>query len=65
MIRVRIDVEVRVRVSNLLGQNFGVHDRLHIYSLCGIFYFPWHRHKIKWTHGFSVSSERHWQSLYS
>ena len=22
----------------------GVHDRLHIYPLCGIFYFTWHRH---------------------
>ena len=30
----------------------GVHNRLHIYPLCGIFYFPWHRHQI----------ERHWQS---
>ena len=25
----------------------GVHDRLHIYPLCGIFYFPWHRHQIE------------------
>ena len=23
-----------------------VHYRLHIYPLCGIFYFPWHRHQI-------------------
>ena len=23
----------------------GVHDSLHIYPLCGIFYFPWHRHR--------------------
>ena len=25
----------------------GVHDKLHIYPLCGIFYFPWHRHQIE------------------
>ena len=30
----------------------GVHDRLHIYPLCGIFYFPWHRHRIEGTNGF-------------
>ena len=30
----------------------GVHDRLHIYPLCGIFYFPWHRHQIEGTNGF-------------
>ena len=43
----------------------GVHNRLHIYPLCGIFYFPWHRHQIEAKKGptaFSVSSERHWQS---
>ena len=37
----------------------GVHDRLHIYPLCGIFYFPWHGHQKEGTNGFSVSSERH------
>ena len=25
----------------------GVHNRLHIYPLCGIFYFLWHRHQIE------------------
>ena len=30
----------------------GVHDRLHIYPLCGIFYFPWHSHQIEGTNGF-------------
>ena len=30
----------------------GVHDRLHIYPMCGIFYFPWHRHQIEGTNGF-------------
>ena len=25
----------------------GVHNRLHIYPLCGICYFPWHRHQIE------------------
>ena len=30
----------------------GVHDRLHIYPLHGIFYFPWHRHQIEGTNGF-------------
>ena len=29
----------------------GVHDRLHIYPLCGIFYFHWHRHQIEGTDG--------------
>ena len=33
---------------------YGVHDRLHIYPLCGIFYFPWHRrHQIEGTDGFN------------
>ena len=30
----------------------GVHDRLHISPLCGIFYFPWYRHQIEGTNGF-------------
>ena len=30
----------------------GVHDRLHIYPLCGIFYFPMHSHHIEGTIGF-------------
>ena len=30
----------------------GVHDKLHIYPLCGIFYFPWHRQQIEGTNGF-------------
>ena len=30
----------------------GVHNRLHIYPLCGVFYFPWHRHQIEGTNGF-------------
>ena len=34
------------------GRLGGVHDRLHIYPLCGIFYFPWHRHQIERTNGF-------------
>ena len=29
----------------------GVHDRLHIYPMCEIFYFPWHRHQIEGTNG--------------
>ena len=28
----------------------------------GIFYFPWHRHQVEGTDGYSVSSERHCQS---
>ena len=36
----------RVALSRL---GFGVHDRLHIYPLCGIFYFPWHRDQIEGT----------------
>ena len=31
---------------------YGVHDRLHIHPLCGVFYFPWHRHQIEGTNGF-------------
>ena len=31
------------------------------YLLCGSFYFPWHRHQLKGTNGFNVSSERHQQ----
>ena len=30
----------------------GVHDRLHIYPLCGISYFSWHKHQIEGTNGF-------------
>ena len=30
---------------------YGVHDRLHIYHLCGIFDFPWLTHQIKGTNG--------------
>ena len=25
---------------------------LSVYPLCGIFYFPWHRHQIEGTDGF-------------
>ena len=25
----------------------GVQDRLHIYPLCGVFYFPWNRQQIE------------------
>ena len=39
-----------------------VHNTLHIYTLCGIFNFPWHRHPIEGPTAFIVSSERHWQS---
>ena len=38
----------------------GVHDRLQIHPLCGIFYFP--LHQIEGPTAFSVSSEIHWQS---
>ena len=30
----------------------GVHDRLHVYPLSGVSYFPWHRHQIERTNGF-------------
>ena len=26
-----------------------VHDKFHIYPLCSVFYFPWHRHQIEGT----------------
>ena len=26
---------------------YGVHYRLHLYPVCGIFYFPWHSHQIE------------------
>ena len=35
---------IRIRVG-------GVHDRLHIYPLCGVVYFPWHRHQIEGANG--------------
>ena len=31
------------------SENGGVHDRLHVCPLCGIIYFPWHRHQIEGT----------------
>ena len=43
--------DVRSKDYPLLGipiidqVEYGVHDRLHIYPLCVIFYFPWHRHE--------------------
>ena len=33
----------------------GVHDKVHIYPLCGIFYFPWHKHQLEGINGFLVS----------
>ena len=36
----------------------GVPNKLHIYPLCGIFYFLWHRQQGQMA--FSISSERHW-----
>ena len=50
------------RVDVIDEVEYEVHDRLHIYPLRGIFYFPWHRHQIEGPTAFSVSSERHWQS---
>ena len=38
-----------------------VYARIHIYPLCGVFYFLWYRHKIEGTTAYSVSSERHRQ----
>ena len=29
-----------------------VHDKLHIYPLFGICYFPWHKHRIEGTNVF-------------
>ena len=43
---------VVVRELSFSRLECGVHDRLHIYPLCGIFYFPWHRHQIEGTNGF-------------
>ena len=33
------------------NENLWVHYRLHIYPLCGIFYFPWYIHQIEGTTG--------------
>ena len=41
-----------VRELSFSRLEYGVHDRLHIYPLCGVFYFPWHRHQIEGTNGF-------------
>ena len=40
------------RVDIIDPVEFGVHDRLHIYQLCVIFYFPWHGLQIEGTSGF-------------
>ena len=40
------------------GRLGGVHDRLHIYPLCGIFYFPWHRHQVEGTNGFYCLTQK-------
>ena len=32
------------RRVDIIDQVYRVHDKLHIYHLCGIFYFPWHIH---------------------
>ena len=40
------------RVDIIDQVEHGVHDRLHIYPRCGIFYFPWRRHQIEGTNGF-------------
>ena len=40
------------RVDIIDQVEYGVHNRLHIYPLCGIFYFPWHRHQMEETDGF-------------
>ena len=29
------------RRLNIIDLEYGVHDRLHIYPLCGTFFFPW------------------------
>ena len=42
----------------------GVHDRLHIYPLCGIFYFPGIDTGLNRPTIFNVYSERHWQIMY-
>ena len=40
------------RVEIIDEVEYGVHDRLYIYPLCGIFYFPWHIHHTEGTNGF-------------
>ena len=34
------------RCTAALFKSIGVHEKLPIYPLCGIFYFPWHIHQI-------------------
>ena len=41
-----------LRVLSLSRLECGVHNKLHIYPVCGIFYFPWHRYQIEGTNGF-------------
>ena len=31
---------------------YGIHDKLHIYPLCGILYFPWHINQIEGSNSF-------------
>ena len=40
------------RVDVIDQVEYGVHDRSHIYPLCGIFHFLWHRHQIEETDDF-------------
>ena len=41
-----------LRESSFTRLECGVHDSLHIYPLCGIFYFPCHIHQTEGTIGF-------------
>ena len=50
----------RRRVSS--SKTGGANDGLHIYCLCWIAWYPWHRRQIESPMVFSASSERHWQS---
>ncbi len=42
----------RLDIIDQIKLKYGVHNRLHIYPLCGIFYFHWHRHQVEGTNGF-------------
>ena len=40
------------RVDVIDQVEYGVHGRSHIYPMCGIVHFPWHRHQIEETDDF-------------
>ena len=59
-LHVHLHYFVQLRADTIDQVEYGVHDRLHIHSLCGKLYFSWHIHLIEESIMENrVSSERH------